>query len=123
MKKIILTLFATIITLSAIAQTDIWYWKSGKAVKVSAVDSITFTAPAESDPPSGGTYPVLVSRGAYVVCGGNMSSNIDGSLTYYDYSTKTATQKAFQAVALGGSGGRQDAAEHQADQYDGADGY
>ncbi len=98
MKKIILTLFATIITLSAIAQTDIWYWKSGKAVKVSAVDSITFTAPAESDPPSGGTYPVLVSRGAYVVCGGNMSSNIDGSLTYYDYSTKTATQKAFQAV-------------------------
>lgn len=44
------------------------------------------------------TYPVLVSNGAYVVCGGNMSNNIDGSLTYYDYTTKTASQKAFQAA-------------------------
>ena len=97
MKKIILTLFATIITLSAIAQTDIWYWKSGKAVKVSAVDSVTFTAPVEpEDPPHHGSYPVVVSKGAYVVCGGNMSNNIEGSLTYYDYKTKTASQKVFQ---------------------------
>ena len=80
MKKIVLTLFATIITLSAMAQTDMWYWKNGKAVKVSAVDSITFTTPVEPDSPSGGTYPVLVSRGAFVVCGGNMSNNIGGSL-------------------------------------------
>ena len=41
--------------------------------------------------------PVLVSNGAYVVCGGNMSNNIDGSLTYYDYKTKTASQKVFAA--------------------------
>ncbi len=98
MKKIVLTLFATIITLSAMAQTDMWYWKNGKAVKVSAVDSITFTTPVEPDSPSGGTYPVLVSRGAFVVCGGNMSNNIGGSLTYYDYTTKTASQKVFQAA-------------------------
>ena len=43
------------------------------------------------------TYPVMVSNGVYVVCGGNMSSNIDGSLTYFDYKTGLASQKAFQA--------------------------
>ena len=44
------------------------------------------------------TYPVLVSNGAYVVCGGNFRNDIDGSLTYYDYTTKTASQRAFQAA-------------------------
>ena len=115
---------------------------------------------SDNDDDNNNTYPVIVSNGVYVVCGGNMSSNIEGSLTYYDYKTKAASQKVFQAKngrglgaqssphqkwsgtdgqrclgvrqqevyrsgrrTLGGSGGRQNAAEHQAYQYDRADGY
>lgn len=35
-------------------------------------------------------YPVVVTNGAYVICGGNQSSNINSSVTYVDYATKTA---------------------------------
>ena len=39
--------------------------------------------------------PVIVSNGAYIVCGGNQSSNVNGSLSYIDYATGTAAQKVF----------------------------
>lgn len=52
---------------------------------------------SDDDNNDNNTYPVIVSNGVYVVCGGNMSNNIDGSLTYYDYKTKTASQKVFAA--------------------------
>ncbi len=42
-------------------------------------------------------YPVLVSNGAYVVCGGNQYSNITSSLTYIDYASGTAAQNQFRA--------------------------
>ena len=41
--------------------------------------------------------PVYVSNGAYVICSGNSYSNIDGSLTYFDYATKYAAQHQFKA--------------------------
>ena len=40
---------------------------------------------------------VPVTNGAYVICGGNMSGNINGSLTYIDYATGTAAQNQFRA--------------------------
>ncbi|MBR2233255.1 MAG: hypothetical protein IJ891_12970 [Prevotella sp.] len=52
---------------------------------------------SDNDDDNNNTYPVIVSNGVYVVCGGNMSNNIEGSLTYYDYKTKTASQKVFAA--------------------------
>lgn len=42
-------------------------------------------------------YPVVVTNGAYVICGGNQSSNINSSVTYVDYATKTAAQNQFRA--------------------------
>lgn len=42
--------------------------------------------------------PVVVSNGAYVVCGGNESSNINGSLSYIDYNLGTASQNLFKAM-------------------------
>lgn len=50
MKKIIFSIFAASMSLAAMAQTDIWYWQNGKAVKVEAVDSITFTEPQAVTP-------------------------------------------------------------------------
>lgn len=55
-----------------------------------------FTACDDSD--DGPNYvPVAVSNGAYVICGGNQSSSINGSLTYIDFATKTAAQNQFAA--------------------------
>lgn len=42
-------------------------------------------------------FPVVVSDGAYVICGGNMGSSINGSLTYIDYATQTAAQNQFMS--------------------------
>ena len=50
--------------------------------------------------------PVEATDGVFVVNGGNKSGGIDGTLTYYDYATGTATQKVYQArnhVSLGGT--------------------
>ena len=44
------------------------------------------------------TVEVLNSKGAYVLCTGNMTNAIDGSLTYYNYESKTAMQKVFQST-------------------------
>lgn len=41
-------------------------------------------------------FPVVVSDGAYVICGGNMGSSINGSLTYIDYATQSASQNVFK---------------------------
>lgn len=53
---------------------------------------------SDNDNDNDNTYPVIVSNGVYVVCGGNEYNNIDGSLTYYDYKTKTATNNVFAAT-------------------------
>lgn len=66
------------------------------AVMLTGVGMLT-SCLSDNDDDNNNTYPVIVSNGVYVVCGGNMSSNIEGSLTYYDYKTKTASQKVFQA--------------------------
>ena len=42
--------------------------------------------------------PVTTSEGVFVANSGNQSSKIDGTLTYYDYSTKTAKQSVYQAA-------------------------
>lgn len=42
--------------------------------------------------------PVQTSEGVFVLNSGNQSSKIDGSLTYYDYATGTATQKVYKAA-------------------------
>ena len=66
------------------------------AVMLMGVSMLT-SCLSDDDNNDNNTYPVIVSNGVYVVCGGNMSNNIEGSLTYYDYKTKTASQKVFAA--------------------------
>ena len=61
---------------------------------VMAMGIIVFTACTKSEGEPQYT-PVLISDGLYVVCGGNVANNINGSLTYVDYSTGIATQRAF----------------------------
>ena len=56
-----------------------------------------FTACSDSDSEKT-TYPVAVTDGFYVVCSGNTSSSINGSLTYFDYTSLKATPNAFEAV-------------------------
>ncbi len=67
------------------------------AVMLMGVSMLTSCLSDNDDDNNKNTYPVIVSNGVYVVCGGNEPNNIDGSLTYYDYKTKTASQKVFQA--------------------------
>lgn len=43
-------------------------------------------------------HPVTASDGAYVVCSGNESSQISGSLTYIDYNSVSATQSVFKSA-------------------------
>lgn len=45
MKRTILSLFVAVASLTAVAQTDIWYFQNGLATKVAQVDSIVFKAP------------------------------------------------------------------------------
>ncbi len=61
---------------------------------VMAMGIIVFTACTKSEGEPQYT-PVLISDGLYVVCGGNVANNINGSLTYVDYATGTTTQRAF----------------------------
>lgn len=42
-------------------------------------------------------YSVPVTKGAYVICSGNVWGGIQGSLTYIDYATGTASQNQFAA--------------------------
>lgn len=41
---------------------------------------------------------VEVSEGVFVLNSGNQKGKIDGSLTYYDYNTQTATQNVYQSA-------------------------
>ncbi len=63
---------------------------------VMLMGAFLMTACDESDN-SNPYYPVYVSDGAYVICGGNVYSNINSSLTYIDYATGTAAQNQFRA--------------------------
>ena len=45
MKKAFMTLFAAAVSVAAIAQTDVWVWKNGVALRTNQADSITFTNP------------------------------------------------------------------------------
>ena len=56
-----------------------------------------FTACSDSDDEKT-THPIAVTDGFYVVCSGNTSSSINGSLTYFDYSSLKATPNAFEMV-------------------------
>ena len=55
MKKVFLTLFAAAVSVAAIAQTNVWYWKNGTPVYVHNADSITFSEPVLTDVYSDGT--------------------------------------------------------------------
>ena len=48
-KTILLSLLCIVGITTATAQSDVYYWKDGKAVKLETVDSLTFTAPASVD--------------------------------------------------------------------------
>ncbi len=50
--------------------------------------SACFFTACNSDSESHGSYPVIVNNGLYVVCSGNTSSGINGSLGYFDYTTE-----------------------------------
>ena len=56
-----------------------------------------FTACSDSDDEKT-THPIAVTDGFYVVCSGNTSSSINGSLTYFDYASLKATPNAFEMV-------------------------
>ena len=64
------------------------------------MSTVLFTA-CNNDDDGPQKYEVPVSNGAYVVCSGNQSSSIVGSLTYYDYDTKSATLDAFSQANSG----------------------
>lgn len=58
--------------------------------------SACFFTACNNDSDNHGTQPVVVNNGLYVVCSGNMSSGINGSLGYYDYSTKKSTTDIYK---------------------------
>ena len=49
-KAILLSLLCFVGITTATAQSDVWVWKGGSAVKTEMADSITFTAPASGNP-------------------------------------------------------------------------
>lgn len=67
------------------------------SMAVLVMGTALFTACSDSDD-NKSEHPVAVSNGFYVVCSGNTSSSIDGSLTYFDYTTTKATPNAFKAA-------------------------
>jgi len=63
---------------------------------IAAMGMTLFTACDEDDENS--LKPVDVSEGVFVVCSGNMSNAIDGSLTYLNTTAGTSTPNAFKAA-------------------------
>ena len=57
-----------------------------------------FTACSSDDDETPQKKAVDITNGIAVVCSGNMSSAINGGLTYYNYTTKLATVQAFRLV-------------------------
>ena len=71
---------------------------------MAAMAACSLTSCSDDDNETPRLMPVVTSDGVFVVNGGNKSGGIEGSLTYYDYGTQTATQNVYQAangVALG----------------------
>jgi len=64
---------------------------------LAAVAALGFTSCSDDDD-APQLVPVTTSEGVFVVCSGNQSGKIDGSLTYYDYATGAATQNVYQAA-------------------------
>lgn len=64
---------------------------------IAAMSFTLFTA-CDDDNDTPDLQPVDVSEGVFVVCSGNQSGAIDGSITYINSSTGAATQNAFQAA-------------------------
>lgn len=56
------------------------------------------TSCSNDDDPATQPQEVAYSNGAYVVNAGNMSSNINGSVTWIDYASDKATQNRFASV-------------------------
>ena len=79
MKKIIFSMLAAMMSLAAMAQSDIWYWKNGEATKLQEVDSITFAKPA---PPV--VKPEYVDLGLSVKWA-NMNVGANAPTEYGDY--------------------------------------
>ncbi len=57
-----------------------------------------FTACTTDNDKTPQTYPVASTSGVFVIGSGNLGKGIDGSLTYYDYATKSATKDIFSSV-------------------------
>ena len=49
MKKILFSIFAVAASVAAVAQSNVWVWKNGVAVKTTLADSITFVEPNLTD--------------------------------------------------------------------------
>ena len=49
MKKILFSIFAVVASVAAVAQSNVWVWKNGVAVKTTLADSITFAEPNLTD--------------------------------------------------------------------------
>lgn len=68
-------------------------------LSVMLMGAALFTACDDDDEVKAPTpHPVNVSNGVFVVCSGNYYQSIVGSLSYYDYTTKTCTDAAFAAA-------------------------
>lgn len=68
------------------------------SLAVVLMGTATFTSCDDDDPFLRPLTPVLSSKGAYVVCTGNLSGKIDGSLTHIDIATNKAANGAFRAA-------------------------
>ena len=68
------------------------------SLAVVLMSTATFTSCDDDDPSLRPLTPVLSSKGAYVVCTGNLSGKIDGSLTHIDIATNKAANGAFKAA-------------------------
>ena len=65
---------------------------------MAAMAACSLTSCEEDDNENPRLMPVVTSDGVFVVNGGNKSGGIEGSLTYYDYGTTTATQNVYQTA-------------------------
>ena len=53
---------------------------------------------SNNDNRSNDPYPVVMTNGVFVIGSGNQSNSIPGSLSYYDYTSQTATKDIFNSV-------------------------
>ena len=67
-----------------------------KKILLSLCMGVVLFTSCNSDDDEPQIIDVPVSEGAYVIGSGNMSASINGNLTYYDYTSFTATQNAFE---------------------------